>query len=149
MKLAKDAKMIGMHMGILGPEEPSMDGESEGIVSAKENVKNRTNVVNNWNLGPEKTSVQPDANSDYWSMMGDLWEIPEEEARNRFCANCEYFNNTSSMQEQMKSIPLDKYDMDGGGRGYCVKFDFICHNLRTCQAWEEKPFESEDTGESE
>lgn len=144
MKLAKDAKMIGMHMGILGPEEPSMDGESEGIVSAKENVKNRTNVVNNWNLGPEKTSVQPDANSDYWSMMGDLWEIPEEEARNRFCANCEYFNNTSSMQEQMKSIPLDKYDMDGGGRGYCTKFDFVCHNLRTCQAWEEKPFKEEE-----
>jgi hypothetical protein len=37
---------------------------------------------------------------------------------------------------------------DGGGRGYCHKFDFICHNLRTCQAWEKKqyykPFECDE-----
>jgi hypothetical protein len=44
------------------------------------------------------------------------------------------------MISQMEAIPLDKYDMDGGGRGYCHKFDFICHNLRTCQAWEGKDF---------
>jgi hypothetical protein len=44
----------------------------------------------------------------------------------------------------MESVPLDQYDRDGGGRGYCVKFDFICHNLRVCQAWEEKSFETPD-----
>jgi hypothetical protein len=142
MKFSKDAKLIGMHMGLL---EDDGEGESEmEFITPAENIKNRTNVTENWNLGPEKTSVQPDANSDYWGMMADLWEVDEEEARNRFCANCEYFNNTSSMQEQMKSIPLDKYDMDGGGRGYCTKFDFVCHNLRTCQAWEEKPFKEEE-----
>jgi hypothetical protein len=42
------------------------------------------------------------------------------------------------MQAKMESITLDKFDMDGGGRGYCEKFDFVCHNLRVCQAWEEE-----------
>lgn len=142
MKYAKDAKMLGMHMGIL--EDDGEDSGMEGMVSTKENIVNRTNVADNWNLGPEKTSVQPDGNHDYWSMMADIWETDEEEARNRLCANCEYFDNSPARQEQMKAIPLDKYDMDGGGRGYCVKFDFICHNLRVCQAWEEKPFEMEE-----
>jgi hypothetical protein len=41
----------------------------------------------------------------------------------------------------MDAIPLNALDMDGGGRGYCTKFDFICHNLRSCQAWERKDFE--------
>jgi hypothetical protein len=40
----------------------------------------------------------------------------------------------------MDAIPLTSFDMDGGGRGYCTKFDFICHNLRTCMAWERKDF---------
>lgn len=31
--------------------------------------------------------------------------------------------------------------------GYCVEFDFICHNLRTCQGWEKKYFENEHTRE--
>lgn len=142
MKLAKDAKMLGLHMGILEAEDE--DEGMEGMVSPKENIVNRNNVIENWNLGPEKTSVKPDGNPEYWGMLADIWEVDEEEARNRLCANCEYFDNSPARQEEMKAIPLDKYDMDGGGRGYCVKFDFICHNLRVCQAWEEKPFESEE-----
>ena len=69
MKYEKDAKMIGMHMGIL--EDDSEDSGMEGMVSPKENIINRTNVADNWNLGPEKTSVQPDGNPDYWAMMAD------------------------------------------------------------------------------
>lgn len=133
-------------VGLLGKaEDQAPEGEDGGdeIVSARQNVINRNGVVKNWALGPEKTSVQPDANGEYWAKMADLWEVPEEEARRRFCANCEYYNNSAEMQGQMDAIPLDKFDMDGGGRGYCVKFDFICHNLRVCQAWEPKPFKSE------
>jgi hypothetical protein len=44
----------------------------------------------------------------------------------------------------MEDVPLDAFDMDGGGRGYCHKFDFICHNLRVCQAWERKAYEPEE-----
>lgn len=135
-------------VGLLGQGGEEADGE-EKIVSAQDNRRNRDGVVKNWALGPEETSVDPKANGDYWSKMADLWEVPEEEARRRFCANCEYYNNTAEMQAQMEAIPLDKFDMDGGGRGYCVKFDFVCHNLRTCQAWEPKPFKSESDSEED
>lgn len=114
----------------------------EKIVSPKQNIANRDNVVRNWLLGPEKTNVNQTDNKPYWQHIAEVWDVTESEARNRFCSNCEYYNNTSEMQQQMKSIPLDKYDKDGGGRGYCVKFDFVCHSLRVCQAWEEKPFEN-------
>ena len=109
----------------------------EKIVSAAENRKNRQRVIDEWQLGPEKTSVEPNANKEYWKGVAKAWGMNEKEARRRLCANCEYFQNGPMMQAKMESIPLDKFDMDGGGRGYCKKFDFICHNLRTCQAWEE------------
>lgn len=109
----------------------------EKIVSASENRKNRQRVIDEWQLGPEKTSVEPNANKEYWKGVAKAWGMTEKEARRRLCANCEYFQNGPMMQAKMESIPLDKFDMDGGGRGYCKKFDFICHNLRTCQAWEE------------
>ena len=126
-------------------EIESLIGDDEDTVStARQNVKNRDNVVKNWALGPDKASVEPKANAQYWQKMAGLWGIDEAEARRQLCANCEYFNNTPAMQEQMEAIPLDRFDMDGGGRGYCTKFHFICHNLRTCQAWEEKPFSEAD-----
>lgn len=129
-----------MMEGLLGGE----DDAGEGIVSARQNVINRGNVKENWMLGPEKASVDPQANADYWQSLSDVWGVDERQARRQLCANCEYFNNTPAMQEQMEAVPLDAYDRDGGGRGYCEKFDFICHNLRVCQAWEEKGFEEEE-----
>lgn len=128
--------------------EGMMEPDEDTISTARQNVINRQNVVDNWELGPVKASVQPNANADYWSKMADLWSVDEAQARRQLCANCEYFNNTPAMQENMESVPLDKFDLDGGGRGYCTKFDFICHNLRVCQAWEEKPFQEADETES-
>lgn len=126
----------------------SMDMEmTEEIVSASQNVINRDNVVENWNLGPEKASVDPEANAPFWQNLANVWQVNEAEARRRLCANCEYFDNSTPMQRQMEDIPLDALDMDGGGRGYCTKFDFICHNLRVCQAWEPKEYEMEDDEE--
>lgn len=110
------------------------------IKTSKENDTNMLVVKEQWSLGPIKTSIYPKDNAEYWSMMAKSWRISEEEARSRLCANCEYFNNTPDMMIQMNKIPLNNYDLDGGGRGYCHKFDFICHNLRTCKAWEEKEF---------
>ena len=131
--------------------EGLLDSEDAGeeFPTARQNVKNRDQVVKNWSLGPEKASVNPNANGPYWQDLADKWDVDEAEARRRLCANCEYFNNTPAMQEQMEGIPLDKFDMDGGGRGYCTKFDFICHNLRVCQAWEEKPFNETDSEEED
>jgi hypothetical protein len=107
------------------------------MISEAENVKSRDNVIANWKLGPEKASVLPTDNKDYWVMMANIWQVQEADARAMLCANCEYYDNSKEMQLEMNSIPLDKFDMDGGGRGFCDKFEFICHNLRTCQAWED------------
>ena len=128
--------------------------EGEGMISAEENAKTRTFLMENWNLGPEKTA-QP--NMDYWRKLSKVWRIAPEQAKRNLCANCEYFNDSPDMLAKMESVPEDQYDKDGGGRGWCSKWDFICHNLRTCQAWEkgEQPeaepedYENGDMMESE
>ena len=117
---------------------------TRSIVSADENDANMQNAMENWHLGPEETSVDPADNKEFWSSFADVMMVPEKQARRLFCANCEYFDNTPEAMKLMEKIPLTDFDMDGGGRGYCVKLDFICHNLRVCQAWERKDFEPED-----
>jgi uncharacterized protein len=119
------------------PKEPQ-------IVSGSVNEINMQNAVENWNLGPEIASSDPTANGEYWAMMADVWSINEAEARRQLCANCAYFNNTPEMMRAMEDIPQTPFDVDGGGRGWCEKLDFICHNLRVCQAWERKEFVSDE-----
>ena len=119
------------------------------IATGSENDKALKYVKEYWRLGPEVASIQPTENKTYWEMMALAWNIQVKEARRRLCANCEYYNNTPEAQEEMESIPFNKYDLDGGGRGYCTEFNFICHNLRTCQGWEKKEFTNEHTESSE
>ena len=114
------------------------------MVSEKENMDTMYHLVENWHLGPEDASEDPKANKEFWKSYADVMDVSEPESRRMLCANCEYFNNTPEMMKAMESIPFNEYDADGGGRGYCHKFDFICHNLRTCQAWESKDYEMED-----
>lgn len=113
------------------------------IVDAKTNVVNTEKTIKNWKLGPEVPSEKPDSNKTYWMAMADAWNTSEAEARRQVCSNCEYFNNTVEMMEAMDAIPFNKYDESAGGRGYCHKFEFICHNLRSCMAWEAKDYEME------
>jgi uncharacterized protein len=117
---------------------------TDAIVSAQQNEINRDAVAENWRLGPAEASVDPSANAEYWNDLAVVWSVSEAEARRRLCANCSYFDNTPEMTRLMEDVPLDAFDMDGGGRGYCHKFDFICHNLRVCQAWERKAYEPEE-----
>ena len=114
------------------------------MVTAQENMDTMERLVEDWHLGPENASAKPGANKEYWSSIAKVWKIPEADARRRLCANCEYFENTPEMMKLMDSVPFNEYDADGGGRGYCHKFEFICHNLRTCQAWERKDFELDE-----
>lgn len=107
--------------------------EDESQLDAQEVMRNREHVKSNWMLGPEKTQ-QP--NSEYWRKLATVWRISPDQAKRNLCANCEYFNDSPDMLAQMEQIPEDAYDKDGGGRGWCNKFSFICHSLRTCQAWE-------------
>lgn len=110
------------------------------MITPEENMAVVVRLTKDWSLGPTRTSVDKNANTAFWGKVARIWGIPEEEARRRFCANCEYFDNTVEKLQEMESIPINQLDRDGGGRGWCHKFDFICHNLRVCQAWEEKPY---------
>lgn len=120
--------LVGHGMSMSLPEMPT----------ARENTKTMKRLQKEWNLGPEKTSVDPKDNKPYWNKMAAVWGISEKEARRQLCANCEYFEDDPKWMEAMEAIPLNEFDIDGGGRGFCTKFNFICHNLRTCQAWEQE-----------
>jgi hypothetical protein len=113
----------------------------EEFISTAENKKNTQTVIDDWMLGPQNPSNEPTANKDYWVSLGDAMQVDEKEARRRRCSNCEYYDNSTMKQAKMEKIPRNDWDKDAGFRGYCRKFDFICHDLRSCQAWEEREYE--------
>lgn len=117
--------------------------ESEPFITAAENKKNTQIVIDDWMLGPEKPSNEPGANKAYWVALGKAMQADEKEARRRRCSNCEYYDNSTMTQVKMERIPRNDWDTGAGYRGYCDKFDFICHDMRSCQAWEERE-EEED-----
>lgn len=129
-------------IGILG--DFTKGGPSVDPLTAADNAKTMRMVVKDWHLGPDKASAKPGDNADFWDSIAQVWDVDSDEARRRLCANCEYFDNRPDTLKALDSVPFNRFDADGGGRGYCHKFDFICHNLRTCQAWEEKEFKLED-----
>jgi hypothetical protein len=115
----------------------------EEFITAAEKKKNTQVVIDDWMLGPENPSNEPTANKVYWVALGQAMQVDEKEARRRRCSNCEYFENTPLMQAKMDRIPRNQWDQNAGYRGYCHKFDFICHDMRSCQAWEEKEYEND------
>lgn len=123
-----------MKLGLMLPEKE--------MPSAKENDATVKWLMQYWHLGPEIGSDKPGENADYWAEMAAVWNIDEADARTQLCGNCEYFDDSPITLRSMEKIPYNKLDETGGGRGFCKKFDFICHHLRTCQAWE-----SNETGE--
>lgn len=115
----------------------------EPFITAAENKKNTQVVIDDWMLGPEKPSNEPTVNKVYWVALGKAMQVDEKEARRRRCSNCEYYDNSTMMQAKMERIPRNEWDTDAGYRGYCHKFEFICHDMRSCQAWEEREFEQD------
>jgi len=118
--------------------------EAMPFITAAENKKNTQVVIEDWMLGPENPSNEPGANKPYWMGLAKAMQVDEKEARRRRCSNCEYYDNSTMMQAKMERIPQNDWDEGAGFRGYCHKFDFICHDMRSCQAWEEREFEMED-----
>ena len=127
-------KMLG---GMMGEEENPLAGkmsimivkEDEDTLDAKTNKKNRDIVIADWNYAVE-------TNPDYWKKMAKLWMVDLSEAKRQRCSNCDYFDNKPECLEKLESIAEDAFD-EVGGRGKCTKFDFIAHDVRVCQAWEE------------
>lgn len=113
------------------------------FITPAENRKNTQVVIDDWMLGPEDPSNEPGVNRVYWAKLGKAMQVDEKEARRRRCSNCEYYDNTPYTQAKMDRIPRNELDDGAGFRGFCHKFRFVCHDMRSCQAWEEKEFESE------
>lgn len=113
------------------------------IETPEELLANTENAIKNWNLGP---AVVDQPNDPYWQKAAKVFNVSVEEAQCRLCVNCEYYDNLPATLADMKSIPLNQYDIYGSPyhRGYCHKLHFICHTTRSCQAWEEKDYEVPD-----
>lgn len=117
-------------------EKPVIEG-----LSKESNEKIRDTLMETQMLGPENTQ---EANTEYWRGLANVWRISPDQAKRRLCANCEYFDDAPETLEAMEVVPQDEFDKDGGGRGYCHKFEFICHNLRVCKAWEKDMKEDDE-----
>jgi len=114
-----------------------MREHEEKMPSTSDMRSNMRNVTKNWNLGPKRASEMPKANPLFWKGIAVKWDKTEKEARRRSCGNCEYGKHRPEHLKAMEKYPISGFDKDGGGRIWCDKFDFVCHNLRVCQAWEE------------
>jgi hypothetical protein len=117
---------------------------SEEFITTAENKKNTQIAIDDWMLGPADPSNEPTANKPFWIAVGTAMQVDEKESRRRRCSNCEYYDNSTMTQASMERIPRNEWDTDAGFRGYCTKLAFICHDLRVCQAWEEREFDMED-----
>jgi hypothetical protein len=86
---------------------------------------------------PESMEVSKEGKQraiDYW-MYGDdkfeelaeAWGKEVEDAELMRCANCEYYDNRVTV---LKALDGDS------GQGFCKKFEFLCSDEASCQAWE-------------
>jgi hypothetical protein len=129
--LLAPAAEIKVEIEDIEAEKPVIEG-----LTAESNKKTRDTLVETQMLGPVKVDAP---NSEYWRGLANVWRTSPDQAKRRLCANCEYFDDQPETLEAMEVVPQDEFDKDGGGRGYCHKFEFCCHTLRTCKAWEKAP----------
>ena len=134
--LLAPAAEIKIEIEEIEAEKPVIEG-----LTAESNKKTRDTLVETQMLGPVKVDAP---NSEYWRELANLWRTSPGQAKRRLCANCEYFDDAPETLEAMEVVPQDEFDKDGGGRGYCHKFEFICHNLRVCKSWEKAPVMKEE-----
>jgi len=109
------------------------------------NIKNHLSTIEEYNLGPADPR-QP--NNEFWAAKAVLWGVPEGDARGRLCANCEYYYNTSEIEDcidagpaknlKASALPLTPKwaDIESKPVAYCEKFDITCSPVRTCDAQE-------------
>ena len=127
----------GVTGGLLA--EPEIN-EQEYPISKESNDKMTKVLMETRHLGA-KDPANP---GKFWEELADFWEVPVEIAKEHLCSNCEYFDTSPAAQKAMKVVPETTFDVTGGGRGYCHKYNFICHNLRVCDQWDGEEEEGEE-----
>jgi hypothetical protein len=129
--LLAPAAEIKIEIEEIESDKPVIEG-----LTTESNEKTRTTLMVTQMLGPKKTA---EANGEYWRGLANLWRTSPDQAKRQLCSNCEYFDDQPETIEAMEVVPQDEFDADGGGRGYCHKFEFVCHTLRVCRQWEKAP----------
>ena len=107
------------------------------------NIKNHLSTIENHGLGPADPR-QP--NEEFWKQKAMKWMTTEGLARGRLCANCEYYNNTSEIEDciaagpaydfKTSSVSPDLVDIEDHPLAYCMKFDITCSPTRVCDEQE-------------
>ncbi len=123
---------IMMPKGFMG-----LPSEEEFLTTA-ENKKNFSIAVLDWNYGPEMPSNNPKENKEFYAGLAEAMQCDEKDARRKHCSNCEYYDNSLMTQVKIERIPMAGYDEGYGFRGRCEKLNFICNDMRVCQAWEDR-----------
>jgi len=132
----EDDKEMPEGTGLL--DEPMVD-DAKYPISKESNDKMTKALMETRHLGAK----DPSNPGKFWIEIADFWELPVEMAKEQTCSNCEYFDNTLEAKNAMSVVPMNDFDKSGGNRGYCHKYTFICHDLRTCDQWEEKEYEDD------
>lgn len=101
------------------------------------NLDNRKKAIDQAMYGPLNPA---EPNEEYWTALGDEWNVDVETAKKQRCGNCAVFIQTPSMMsciENGLTDDADEFDaIDAAGElGYCEIFDFKCASARTCRAW--------------
>ena len=110
----------------------------EEFVTTAENKKNYVIAVQDWNYGPEMPTNEPGANKEFYAGLAEAMQCTEKDARRKHCSNCEYYDNSFMAQVKIERIPMAAYDKGAGFRGHCEQLNFICNDMRVCQAWEDR-----------
>ena len=107
------------------------------------NIKNHLKAIEEANLGPEDPRI---SNEDFWKQKAMRWMTTEGLARGRLCANCEYYNNTSEIEDCIANGPAYNFktssvnpklvDIEDHPLAYCTKFEITCSPTRTCDEQE-------------
>lgn len=103
------------------------------------NLRNRGKAIKTAMYGPLNPAEK---NDEYWSKLGDEWDVSISEAKQQRCGNCAMFIVSPKMKACIQSAVTgtqrsDEWDaIDAAGNlGYCEAFDFKCASKRTCRAW--------------
>jgi len=67
--------------------------------------------------------------------LAKAWDKKVATAKLKTCGNCEYFDNRA---RTLKALKADS------GMGACSKFNFLCKQEKSCQAWDCRDEEIED-----
>jgi hypothetical protein len=109
-----------------------MMGLLDEMMSKAEEEDNGTKYLVTKNINKEMTAAlekthhfgYPDAK------IAKFWDIPLQDAQNRICGNCEYFDNCTEALAEIKPV-IPESD------GYCHKYEFACSSSKVCDSWEE------------